>query len=96
MSYSERELTLGEMTKNGKTRHIRADEWPRHTGRIVVSCFFVKKTSDKWLVTNLQTLNKVTVSDPWSIPQLVDVLDTLRNGRILSTLDLLKVIIKYG
>jgi hypothetical protein len=54
-------------------------------------CRFVpKKTGDKRLVTNFKELNAVTVRDPWPLPNLIDVIESLAGAKWYAVLDLLK------
>src|SRR5207244_3427109 len=54
-------------------------------------CRYVpKKTGDKRLVTNFQRLNDVTKRDPWPLPRIQDLFDTLAGSAYFSSYDLLK------
>lgn len=54
-------------------------------------CRYVpKKTGDKRLITNFRELNKVTVRDPWPLPNVVDVIESLAKSKWYSVVDLLK------
>lgn len=49
-----------------------------------------KKNGEKRLVTMFQDLNKSTVTDPWSLPNINNLLESFGNCQFLSSLDLLK------
>lgn len=47
-------------------------------------------TGDKRLVSNFKELNAVTVRDPWLLPNLIDVIESLSGAKWFSVLDLVK------
>ena len=57
--------------------------------RYTSPCFLVKKKSGKFrLVSNFQKLNSMTLTYPTHIPLIQDVLHSLSNGAILSSMDI--------
>ncbi|CEP11772.1 hypothetical protein, partial, partial [Parasitella parasitica] len=49
-----------------------------------------KKTGDRRLVTNFRPLNEVTIRDPWPMPNMVDVIESLAGSNWFVNADLLK------
>lgn len=61
---------------------------PSHSAYGFPSHVVKKKNGDPRLVIDYRELNKVTVSDKFSIPQIQDVLDRLQGSHYFSTLDM--------
>lgn len=58
--------------------------------------YVTKKTGDKRLVTNFKDLNAVTVRDPWPLPNLIDVIESLAGAKWFAVLDLLEAFQKIA
>ncbi|OBZ80715.1 Retrovirus-related Pol polyprotein from transposon 17.6, partial [Choanephora cucurbitarum] len=94
MSHAEKEFLkqdLKGMVDNGilvPTTHVKGNT---KSGGWSFPCRYVgKKTGDRRLISMFQDLNKVTVRDPWPLPNLVDVIEDLGKSQWYSQLDLLK------
>lgn len=94
LSNSEKQFLkkdLEDMVKNGlliPQTHVPGNS--STSGRSFPCRYVLKKGGDKRLVTNFKDLNAVTIRDPWPLPNLVDVLESLAGAKWFAALDLLK------
>ncbi|CEP08716.1 hypothetical protein [Parasitella parasitica] len=94
MSFSELETLkqeIEDMLKAGTlipAMHSGAEA--RNSGWSFQVMYVPKKNGEKRLVTMFQDLNKVTVPDPWPLPNITNLLEAFGGCQYLSSLDLLK------
>ncbi|KAG1119462.1 hypothetical protein G6F61_009915 [Rhizopus arrhizus] len=92
MSHEERELLrneINEMVSQGILIPAMHNKNSKGTWAFPVM-YVKKKTGDKRLVTQFQSLNEVTAVDSWPIPLLTDLLEAFVGANWFSTVDMLK------
>jgi hypothetical protein len=96
LSYAERDMLrqeLQEMLDHGII--VPTTHGPRADGAAVEGWAFPvlyvkKKDGTRRLCVQFQDLNAVTVKDPWPLPLIQDLLESFRDAKVFSALDLLK------
>ena len=84
MSPRELELLKGELTKLLKLGHIR-----QSTSPFGAPIFFVEeKTGKMRMVVDYRALNKVTVKNRTALPNILELLDKLKDARVFTKIDL--------
>ncbi|CEP16763.1 hypothetical protein [Parasitella parasitica] len=95
MSNSEKETLkkdLEEMVNNGiltPNTYVPGGN-SKSSGWAFPVRYVPKKTGDRRLVTNFRPLNEVTIRDPWPMPNMVDVIESLAGSNWFVNADLLK------
>lgn len=94
MSFADKEFLkkdLEEMVANGVlTPTMHSPKNASRSGWSFPWRYIKKKTGDRRLVTQFQDLNKVTVRDPWPLPNLQDIIESFGDSKVLSAVDCLK------
>ncbi|CEP17159.1 hypothetical protein [Parasitella parasitica] len=94
LSFSEKETLkkdLEDMVSNGILVPITHVSGNSKSGGWSFPCRYVpKKDGQKRLVTNFRDLNAITVRDPWPMPNVTDVLESLAGSKWFVCCDLLK------
>ena len=94
MSFSELETLqkeIADMLEAGTLiPAMHSGEEAPYLGWFFQVMYVPKKNGEKRLVTMFQDLNKVTIADPWSLPNITTLLESFGNSTYLSSLDLLK------
>src|SRR5215472_5928937 len=84
MSEKELELLKAELTHLLELGHIRPSMSPYGA-----PVFFVEeKTGKIQMVTNYRALNKITVKNRTALPNILELLDRLRDAKIFTKIDL--------
>jgi hypothetical protein len=96
LSYAECEMLraeLKEMLDHGviiPTTHAFSGDQAQTQGWAFPVLYVKKKDGTKRLCVQFQALNDVAAKDPWPLPLITDVLESFRNAKVFSALDLLK------